>query len=105
MAAVFRAEILFARHPCGCGHHRGDQPPQGHRERKQHTLSERLHDFNTAASWGGGEAARPRLDERVAPANRLAALRGYPPLPDSFVAVADQAELTRWRARRADERR
>jgi hypothetical protein len=102
--AIYRAEILFARRPCDCGHHRRDQPPQGQRERKLHTLSERLRDFNTASSWSESEA-RPRLARRVAAANRLAARRGYPALPGSFLVVAEQAELTRAGFRRADVRR
>jgi len=100
--AIFRSEILFARYPCDCGHHRQGRAPEGQRERKLHTLSERLGDFNTAASWTETEA-RQRLANRLATANGVANATGYPQLPDTFLAVAEQAELTRKRWRRSGE--
>jgi hypothetical protein len=101
-AARFRSEILFARYPCSCGHHRQGRAPEGQRERKLHTLSERLADFNAAAAWDAINARR-HLMARIAEANQVAEATGYPALPDGFFAVIDQAELVRRRQLRAGE--
>ena len=102
VSGLFRSEILFARYPCSCGHHPMGRAPEGQRERKLHTLSERLADFNTAAAWNATDA-RQRLAARIAEANQVAEATGYPALPDTFLAVVDQAELARRRWLRTGE--
>lgn len=96
---LLRAEILFERIPCDCGHHPSRRPPQGPRERKLHTLINRLRDFNEAAAWPEHEATT-KLAARVRHANKNALRAGFAPVAPSFLAVAEQADLTRKRLRR-----
>lgn len=96
---VLRAEILFARIPCDCGHHPRQRPPHGPRERKLHTLTERLRDFNEAAAWSESEAFR-KLIARVRRTNKNALRTRFDPVPGAFLVVAEQADLTRRRLRR-----
>jgi hypothetical protein len=100
--ATFRAEILFGRNPCGCGHHRGEYLPQGQHELKLHTLTERLSDFRTVAAWTQSEAQR-RMIGRVGEIDRVAKNSGYPAASAAFIAVVEAAERTRRRGVSASE--
>jgi hypothetical protein len=97
--ALFRSEILFERIPCDCGHHRRNRPPRGPRERKLHTLTERLCDFNEAAAWSERDSTA-KLTSRIRETNKNALRTGYEPLPATFLAVTEYADLARRRLRR-----
>lgn len=101
--ALFRAEILFERIPCHCGHHTRKRPPRGPRERKLHTLTERLRDFNEAAAWSEREATA-KLTARIRRANKNALRAGFEAVPDAFLVVAEQADRSRSRLRRIARR-
>lgn len=94
VSAAFRAEILFSRNPCACGHHRGEDLPRGQHELKLHTLTERLHDFRTVAAWPQGEVLK-RMTRRIEQIDRVAKGAGYPAAAGSFLAVAQAAERVR----------
>ncbi|HEV8460615.1 MAG TPA: hypothetical protein VGQ38_07890 [Gaiellaceae bacterium] len=94
LATLLRAEILFERIPCDCGHHPSKRPPHGPRERKLHTLTERLRDFNEAAAWAEHEAIA-RLTARIRWTDKNALRTGFDSTPGTFLAVAEQADLTR----------
>lgn len=98
LGAGYRAEILFLRSPCACGHHRGDLPPEDHHQRKFHTMSERLRDFAEAREWSLDEV-ETTLGSRIAASDRLTTPIGYPPLPESFMTVAREASRVRRRWR------
>lgn len=100
IAAGYRAEILFLHSACSCGHHRPDLPPDGTRERKRHTMSERIRDFANAASWGVGRC-ESEMRHRVEQANTLAVPIGYAQLPETFVAAANAAAQATRRFRAA----
>jgi hypothetical protein len=96
LAAGSRSEILFLRAPCGCGHHRIDLPPEGTRERKLHTMSERIRQFSEARSWGERHCG-DEMQKLVRAADALAVPIGYQPLSDGFVAVTHAARVARRR--------
>jgi len=98
LATLLRAEILFERIPCDCGHHPSKRPPHGQRERKLHTLTERLRDFNEAAAWTEREVIA-KLTARIRRTDKNALRTGFDPPPGTFLAVAEQADLTRRRLR------
>jgi hypothetical protein len=102
VAAALRAEFLFARNPCDCGHHRGKYLPQGLHELKLHTLTKRLHDFRAVAAWPDSETAR-RMIAQLAEIDAVAARAGYPPTSVAFVAVIQAAERARRQAYGAGE--
>jgi hypothetical protein len=102
VAAALRAEILFARNPCSCGHHRAKDLPQGLHQLKLHTLTERLRDFRTVAAWRESEVER-RMTARIAEIDEIAKGAGYPPASAAFVAVVQAAERARRRRYGAGE--
>lgn len=98
LAARLRAEMLFDKNPCDCGHHRPKELPADMHTLKLHTLTMRLRDFSTVAEWGEHDAL-PEMTARVAEVNAIASASGYPPCPAAFTAVVDAAQRARRRAR------
>lgn len=92
--AALRAEILFNRNPCDCGHHRTKQLPQGLRQLKLHTLTRRLHDFRAVAAWLDSEALR-QISTQLAEIDAVAVDAGYPRASAAFVAVVQAAARSR----------
>jgi hypothetical protein len=97
VAAALRAEILFHKNPCDCGHHRPKDLPANLHALKLHTLTKRLHDFRTVADWGESNAL-PKITARVAEINAAAEGAGYPPCSAAFIAVVETALRVRRRA-------
>jgi hypothetical protein len=97
VAAALRAEILFHKNPCDCGHHRPKDLPANLHTLKLHTLTKRLHDFRIVADWGESNALR-RVKARVAEINAVADGAGYPACSAAFVAITEIAERARRRA-------
>jgi hypothetical protein len=97
VAAALRAEILFGKNPCDCGHHPPKDLPANLHAIKLHTLTKRLHDFGTAADWGENNAL-PKIKTRVAEINLVAEGAGYPPCSAAFVAIVETAQRARRRA-------
>lgn len=96
-AAKLRAEILFARNPCDCGHHHSNRlPNENQRQLKLHTLTERLQDFREVASWSDAEAGR-KLTARLTEIDTIASNVGYPDAPRTYIAVAQAAQRVRLR--------
>jgi hypothetical protein len=102
VAATLRAEILFYKNPCDCGHHRPQDLPAGLHQLKLHTLTKRLHDFRSVAAWPQNEAGR-RMDARMTEIDVAAANAGYAPSAAAFVAVVHAAERARRRVYGAGE--
>lgn len=96
-AATLRAEILFHKNPCDCGHHRANELPANLHALKLHTLSRRLEDFRNVAAWPESQAAR-KMTARIAEIDAVAAGAGYPACSAAFIAVAQAAERARRRA-------
>lgn len=97
VAAALRAEILFHKHPCDCGHHRPKDLPANLHALKLHTLTKRLHDFRTVADWGESNALA-KMKKRVAEINATADSAGYPACSAAFIAVVETAHQARRRA-------
>ncbi|HCG01750.1 MAG TPA: hypothetical protein DEV93_14560 [Chloroflexi bacterium] len=93
-AARLRAEILFHKSPCDCGHHRARDFPANLHTLKLHTLTKRLHDFRAVADWGIGNAER-RMISRIAEIDAVAAGAGYAPASATFFAVVQAADRAR----------
>ena len=93
-AAALRAEILFARNPCECGHHRADRLPHGLHTLKLHTLTRRLHDFRAVAAWPEGDRERA-MAKQLANIDAAATNAGYPSASQAFTAVVQAAERAR----------
>lgn len=102
VAAALRAEILFERNPCDCGHHRANVLPQGLHPLKLHTLTKRLNDCRAVAAWPESEVER-RMIARVAEIDAVARDAGYPTTSAAFVAVVQAAERARRRGYGAGE--
>lgn len=96
-AAALRAEILFHKNPCDCGHHRPQEIPANLHTLKLHTLTKRLRDFGSVAEWGEGNTLQ-KMKARIAEINAAAEGAGYPPCPAAFIAVVETAEQARRRA-------
>lgn len=96
-AAALRAEILFHRNPCDCGHHRPKELPTNLHGVKLHTLTKRLHDFRVAADWSES-GAFPKIKARVSEIDAVADDAGYPPCSAAFVAIVEAAQRARRRA-------
>lgn len=102
-AARLRAEILFHKNPCDCGHHRQRELPMSLHALKLHTLTNRLRDFGDVAAWGRDNAERLMM-KRVAEIDDAATAAGYPAASGAFVAVVQAAERAWRRPSRADDR-
>jgi hypothetical protein len=101
-AAALRAEILFHKNPCSCGHHRAKDLPENLHTLKLHTLSRRLDDFRTVAAWPESKVEH-KMNTRISEINAVAADAGYPACSTAFVAVVQAAERARRRALGAGE--
>lgn len=97
MAAALRAEILFHKNPCDCGHHKPKELPANLHVLKLHTLTKRLHDFNAVASWSESTALR-KIKARVAEINEVADQAGYPTCNAAFITIVETAQRARRRA-------
>lgn len=101
-AAAFRAEILFYKNPCECGHHGSRELPANLHALKLHTLTRRLDDFRTVAAWPEGQIEL-EMRARISEIDEVAAGAGYPGCPAAFVSVVQAAERARRRALRVGE--
>lgn len=88
--AMLRAEILFDKNPCDCGHHNPKRLPSDQRMLKLHTLTKRLHDFGAVSEWTES-TVEPRMRAKVRQLDTTAENCGYPATPDGFVAVVQAA--------------
>jgi hypothetical protein len=95
-AATLRAEILFHKNPCDCGHHRAKDLPANLHALKLHTLTRRLDDFRTVAAWPESKVSQ-KMTARIAEIDAVAAGAGYPPSSAAYVAVVQAAERARRR--------
>ena len=96
-AAAFRAEILFNKNPCDCGHHQAKLIPKGLHALKLHTLTKRLEDFRTVSAWPENEVER-KMTARISEIDAVAASAGYSSCPTTFAFVVQAAERARRRA-------
>jgi hypothetical protein len=102
LAATLRAEILFDKNPCDCGHHKPKQLPNGQHQLKLHTLTKRLHDFRAVSEWPDAAAER-QMAARVSELDVVAQEAGYSATPEAFIAVVQAAAQARRRAQRSSE--
>jgi len=100
--ATLRAEILFEKNPCDCGHHKPKRLPSSQHELKLHTLTKRQHDFGTVSEWAESAAER-RMQAKVRELDAVAEAAGYPATSDAFAAVVRAATRARRRVSGAGE--
>lgn len=104
VAATLRAEILFERNPCDCGHHPPKQLPNGLHQLKLHTLTKRLHDFGHVAEWSQSTTEQ-QMVAKVRELDEIATGAGYPATSEAFVAVTQAAARAHRRAHGAGEQK
>jgi hypothetical protein len=92
-----RAQELFRRFPCACGHHPKDRAPKG-RERKPHTFSLRYADASIF-SMGPIASREAHLAKRLLRAREIALAVGYSAPTAGFERIVEVGQRVRRRER------